>query len=872
MKFHSLITQIIFWILLPVVCIMMFVWFQLDDLSNRFIVQLERDISARLDQIERDLFLVEDTAGQIAKMVARDSKVILAIKNREADFLFRMGKNTIDSTLIDHLTFVDPQGVVLARGHDEFAFNDSIAEDVFFQLAAEGREFSGLTSLGEGAAFVFALPIYEFGTVLRGTIIVARFVSPQLLAKIGNELNLTVALSQESEADETPLRSGGGLAHARKTLRFDSANHRAWSLSVSKSYHQEIVVLEQARREILMFTILATGAVLCFVYVSIRYLLRPLRRLHAVLLRHQDGLLDAASLDTGAITGGTPRNELGFIAVTALTTIRDLEQAQGELRRMHDNLEQLVDLRTGELSRKTGELEHEVQVRKQAEARELGLRNHLQCIFDSMCCVLVVVDTAGRITFVNAEAETLCGMSFQQLKGLSLDAVSHFYGISGCELLERLRHSGDPWQTHRFCQELGERRVCLDMTSYPFRVGENAGFVIRIDDVTRHVAMEQELFKSEKLKAIGLLAGGIAHDFNNVLAVILGNINLVQRDQRLSEESGKYLATAEKAVSNARNLTRQLLTFAQGGEPQKELTDPVKVVRNGAVLGSEGRPVGYRLSSDSGVWPVEIDVHQIEQVIGEMMKNAVQVLPAGAVVDIACANVSVGELASLEGLPPGPYVCITVADSGSGMPGEILSRVFDPYFSTKGSGHGLGLAICYSIIRKHHGMIAVDSRPDQGTVFSIYLPAKPDAHLPRHGDVDDQKGSGPSLRILVMDDEVMIREVVKAMLSLLGHQTVTTSDGVEAVAYYRDSLALGVPPHLVLMDLVVVGGMGGKEATREILGLDPQAKIVVCSGYSDDPVLANCRQFGFAAALAKPYDFAELKRTIDSIGLPLAAL
>ncbi len=622
------------------------------------------------------------------------------------------------------------------------------------------------------------------------------------------------------------------------------------------------MILNAARKEILLFTLLATGAVLAFVYASVHYLLRPLRRLHACLLQHEDGHFAITALKTDIITEGSPRNELGFIAAKALTTIKELEKAQAELQLMHHNLEQLVVARTKELSRKTEELQHEVLERKQAEVRELCLKNHLQSIFDSMRCVLVGVDTAGAVTFVNAETEALCGRALEELRGLPLNTITSLYGVSGDDILETARNNREQWQTRRFQTDLHDHRVHLDITTSPFRVGEEVGYVIRIDDVSRHVAMEQELFRADKLQSIGILAGGIAHNFNNLLAVILGNINLVQQDKQVGGESGAYLATAVQAVHNAKKLTRELLTFAKGGKPRKRLADLAEVVREAAAIVTKGNSCGCRLSLTSGLWPVEIDPSQIEQVIAKMMANASQAMENDPVIDIVCANVSAENDPRLAQLPPGPYVCITIADSGSGMPTEILSRIFDPYFSTKGEGHGLGLAICYSIVRKHHGLIVVDSQPEHGTSFSIFLPAKPEVSLPEKSAPAVEALRQSQLRILVMDDEPMIREVMQAMLGVLGHQVILAADGEEAIACYRQALACGTPPDLVLMDLVVPDGMGGKDAVKELLLVDPLAKVVVCSGYSDDPVLANCSQFGFVAAMAKPYAFSELQRII----------
>jgi CheY-like chemotaxis protein len=375
--------------------------------------------------------------------------------------------------------------------------------------------------------------------------------------------------------------------------------------------------------------------------------------------------------------------------------------------------------------------------------------------------------------------------------------------------------------------------------------------------------MEQELFKVEKLKSIGLLAGGIAHDFNNFLAAILGNISLALFDERLSEKARQLLTQAERASISAKELTGQLLTFAKGGEPRKKLTELTGTVRDAANLGVLGDRFSCRFTLPEDLWPVEIDQGQIAQVIQNIVINATQAMEDGAVIDVACANIdSLGEK-HLDQLPPGPYVRITIADSGAGMPAELLSQIFDPYFSTKSEGHGLGLAICYSIVRKHNGVITVESTPGAGAAFFIYLPARPDEFVASTTGSESGEANSRPLRILVMDDDPMIREVVGAMLDLLGHQVLFAQDGAEAVKKFQSAQEAGAPMDLVLMDLVIPGGMGGKEAVREILRIRPEAKVIVSSGYSNDPVLANFRDYGFSAAIPKPYQLKELARIVS---------
>jgi two-component system, cell cycle sensor histidine kinase and response regulator CckA len=863
MSYHSLIHQIFLWILVPITCVLGFVWLQLDGLHLRFVDHLERDIAHEVSRVERELQLVLETTGQLAAMTARDSKLLLAYNDRATDFLYRMGSNIIASNLIDQVTFVDPQGIVLARGHEEFVFNDSLIGQPFFAIAATGKTFSGLAGVNGGVAFVVAQPVWEFGTVFRGVLIMARMIAPQYLGRIGSELGMTIAIDQQVRSSVPPLLQREGNAQFRKQLPFDTIDHAPMTLSISKSYQAELEVFEGARMKIILFTILATTVALGFVYVSLRYLLRPMRRLRTWLQQHQEGNIKVEDLNKNILAGNTTKNELGFIAHWALGTIQNLEIARTELQRMHRDLELLVEERTRELSQKTKQLQEEVREREQAETRVLGLKNHLQSLFDSMRCTLIGVDAAGLITFVNAQAEALSCMSLEALKGSSISELLAAFGVSEQDFLEQTIQGGDQWQMRRYVTRRQNKQMHLDITIYPFHFGSETGLIIRIDDVTRQVEMEQELFKVEKLKSIGLLAGGIAHDFNNFLAAILGNISLALFDERLSENTRKVLMKAEQASASAKELTGQLLTFAKGGEPRKKLTELTRTVCNAANLGVLGDRFSCRFNIPENLWPVEIDQGQIAQVIQNIVLNATQAMQDGAVIDITCANMdSLGEKHLVQ-LPPGPYVRITIADSGAGMSAEILSRIFDPYFSTKSEGHGLGLAICYSILRKHNGLIAVESSLGVGTTFFIYLPALPGEFVESAGESEGGEVVVRPLRILVMDDDQMIREVVGAMLDLLGHQVLFAQDGAEAIKKFQSAQEAGVPIDLVLMDLVIPGGMGGKEAVREILRIRPEAKVIVSSGYSNDPVLANFRDYGFSAAIPKPYQLKELARIVN---------
>lgn len=861
---NSLIHQVILWILVPIICVIGFVLYQLDNLHNRFIVSLEQNIAREAVRVERELHLVLQTTEQLASMVARDWMIVEACKNRATDTLFQAGSNIIASTLIDRITFADVDGIVLARGHDEFAFNDSIGADRLFLLGAKGEGRAGLVRQGADIILVAVRPITEFGAVTRGVLIVSRTIKPHFIERVERELGLVIAVEHHPDKNFLPdeQASEEGVVRFTRQMSMPSLEEGIWTATIRKNYQAERAVLNAARSKIVAFTMLATAAALCFVWFSVHYLLRPVRRLRTWLQQHREGSIRLEDLNANIVSQNDARNELGYIAHSALATIQELERARTQLEGMHKDLEFLVEERTKELVTRTQQLRQEIEEREQAERSILGLKNHLQHIFDSMRCALIGINSARTITFVNSQAATFCGLSPDQLHQASVDRVLACYGLSDHDLLDRAGDPGEHWRMGRYTTRHQGQPMHLDVTTYPFRFGVETGLIIRIDDVSRQVAMEQELFKIEKLKSIGLLAGGIAHDFNNYLAVILGSVNLALHNDQLDAHTKGLLSRAEAASISASELTEQLLTFAKGGEPRKRLISLAATIREAARQASlEGR-MQCRVDIPEDMWTVEADRAQIRQVVQNMVVNAVQALQDGGSLEISCANVNADDEWHLAQLPPGPYLRITIADNGTGMSSETLARIFDPFFSTKPEGYGLGLAICHAIISKHEGAIAVESSPGHGTTFFLYLPARPGALPDNPAEDDAARDMRPSMRVLVVDDEPMIREVVGAMLDVLGHQVLFARDGAEAVINYQQSMESGVPFDLVLMDLIIPGGMGGKEAAREILRLNPTARLIVSSGYSNDPILANFREYGFVAAIAKPYQLKDLARIL----------
>jgi two-component system cell cycle sensor histidine kinase/response regulator CckA len=483
---------------------------------------------------------------------------------------------------------------------------------------------------------------------------------------------------------------------------------------------------------------------------------------------------------------------------------------------------------------------------------------------------VITTDAHGRITYLNAAAETLSGLRASEAMGLPIE---EFYGKVGAQprrqadnpvravLATGLRAAPhDP----AYLQAPGrpERVIADNAAPISERQGQMTGAVLVFHDITdRHRAAE-ELQKAGRIESLGVLAGGIAHDFNNLLTAVLGNLSVARSGGSLSTRAVDALERAEKACWRARDLTGQLLTFSRGGDPvRKTLTLPPLIeqaIRN-VVLNT---PIQVEFQLEPNLPTVEADEGQFVQVLHNLGLNAVQAMPGGGMLRVRAQRVRPG--AERESLPleSSDYVEISLRDTGVGITPENLSKIFDPFFSTRSNGSGLGLAIAYSIIKKHEGAISVDSQPGAGATFRLYLPVSPQSPPP----TDAQLPSGQpetGTRILFMDDDPDIRDLGGAILGLLGYEATLTRDGAEALAQYQAALGAHRPFAAVILDLTIPGGMGGKETMRRLREMDPGVRAIVSSGYSNDAVIADFRAHGFVAMVAKPYRMEDLARALN---------
>jgi len=512
----------------------------------------------------------------------------------------------------------------------------------------------------------------------------------------------------------------------------------------------------------------------------------------------------------------------------------------------------------------------DITERKNAENELAAEKERLAVTLRSIGDGVITTDTSGNITLLNKVAEQLTGWRQEEAAGQPLDVVFNIINErtgAQCEnpvvkVLNTGKIVGLANHTALIAKDGTMRSIADSGAPIRDRDSRIIGVVLVFRDVTEQYKTEQELQRVKKIESVGLLAGGIAHDFNNILAAILGNLSLGLMDSNLQSETRRRLIEAEKATIRAKDLTQQLLTFSRGGEPIKETASLKEVIQECSEFVLHGDKVACSYNIPDNLWLVDFDKGQISQVVQNIVINASHAMPNGGTIDITCDNVEPSNEHDVFLLPGQPYVKIVIRDHGIGIQPDILDKIFDPYFSTKSGGSGLGLAICHSIISKHDGHITVQSQLGKGTTFTIYLPASSKAgpiEIGRETDVAEAFRA----KVLIMDDEEMVRNVSKEMITHLGHEVVLAEDGISAIQLFSESLAEQDPIDLIIMDLTIPGGMGGKDAAREILKLDPHAKLIVASGYSNDPVMANYAQYGFCAAIAKPYEINELRKLIQ---------
>jgi PAS domain S-box-containing protein len=481
---------------------------------------------------------------------------------------------------------------------------------------------------------------------------------------------------------------------------------------------------------------------------------------------------------------------------------------------------------------------------------------------DNVADAVYWIDSEAQLVDVNETACRMLGYTREELLNLTvIDIDPEFSADKWLNVWKALKDNGRMTLETKHRTKDG-RVIPVEIMANYLTFGGREIDCAFARDISERKRAEEDLRKTQKLESLGILAGGIAHDFNNILTAIMGNISLLRMEMNQAEPFSRRLEAAEKASYHAKELTQQLLTFAKGGAPVKSTVSLAQFVSDTVDFALRGGNVRCDFSFAEGLWPVEVDEGQMVQVLNNLVINACQAMSGGGTIRIAAQN---AEIAAKDGmpLPDGRYVKVSIEDQGTGIADEHLQRIFDPYFTTKQKGSGLGLSIVYSVIRNHNGHVAVQSRPGAGTTFTIYLPASVEKVIRKRQEGNDNiAGKG---RVLLMDDEALVREVAGEILKRMGYSVEFASDGIEAVGLYKTAMASSHPFDAVIIDLTIPGGMGGKEAIQKLREVDPGVRAIVSSGYSQDPVMANYREYGFSEVIAKPYSSLELSRIMRKV-------
>jgi PAS domain S-box-containing protein len=548
-----------------------------------------------------------------------------------------------------------------------------------------------------------------------------------------------------------------------------------------------------------------------------------------------------------------------------------LGNVETELGKHRQHLEELVEGRTDELRRSNVDLLKEINERRRVEdklKKTQASLNRAQQIarlgnwdWDIVLGEFWLSDETCRIFGLDRK-------DFGSTYEAFMDNIHPDDKKLVISSFERSLQEGIPLKlNHRIILPNGTERIVYEQAELTHdEAGRPVRFLGTVQDVTERTQMEEAVQRSRNLESLGVLAGGLAHDFNNLLAAVLSNIELVKDNIDSDTESQEMLTHAETACLRARNLTAQLLTFSKGGEPLKKTTSMEKLMRNTCDFMLSGSNVRCKYDIAENLNPGKVDKQQMEQVFQNLLMNAKEAMPEGGTIKLKAANFKADGLGTFP-LNQGEYVKILIEDDGTGITEDILPRVFEPYFSTKQKagrqGTGLGLAICHSVVTKHGGLISVQSKLNKGTSFKIYLPAALQESEKYEGRYELEKTpSDRAARILLMEDDEALIWVGEKILRRMGHRVDSTRNGSEAVELFIKARERGDAFDLVILDLTIRGGMGGQKTMGKLIEIDPDVKAIVVSGYADDPVMANYKEFGFKAAIAKPYTITKFSKVI----------
>jgi PAS domain S-box-containing protein len=511
---------------------------------------------------------------------------------------------------------------------------------------------------------------------------------------------------------------------------------------------------------------------------------------------------------------------------------------------------------------------------RRAEQALAAEKERLAVTLRSIADGIIATDLDGTVLSLNRAAETLTGWTQQQAAGQTLATVFRNFDLESREpcdnsiamLEQRARTPGAGRCTLLVGRDLAEHPIEESTAVVCDADGRAIGMVLAFRDIKDALRIQEERAKAARLSSLGHLAGGIAHDFNDVLMAITGNVSIARATIPAVEPAASALAEAEHACVRARQLTWRLLTFSKGGIPHKQTIGLAHLLRDAATRVLRGSSVTCSFDCPPDLWNVVADAGQLVEVFGNLIVNAQQAMPHGGAISITAENVC--ELTARTEytlrIPPGRYVRVSVADKGIGIPKENLGRIFDPYFTTKQRGSGLGLATTHSIVKNHGGFVAVESELGMGTTVHLMLPAA-GAHVAAACAMPTSTSRRAGHRVLVMDDEEPVRRLTMNMLKFLGYETEVVDSGNAAVERFADALQSGAPFDVVMLDLLVPGGPGAREALNRLTVIDPSVKAILMSGDSPDSLISEFRRYGFHAAIDKPFTLQELSATLELV-------
>jgi PAS domain S-box-containing protein len=507
--------------------------------------------------------------------------------------------------------------------------------------------------------------------------------------------------------------------------------------------------------------------------------------------------------------------------------------------------------------------------RNRAEETIREREEHLRAINSAAANAIIVIDSNKKVLHWNPAAEKLFHYTSEEVKDKPITAIiappkhqSTFTKISKkFNIPEKDITGSKTIELFGYKKDGTEFPVEVSFSAFKSRDHWHTVGIIR--DISARKKMEREVLQAQKFESLGGLASGIAHDFNNLLTAITGNINLVRRITNPKDENYELLESAEKAAIRAKSLSQQLLIFSKRGNPVRKTTSITPLVKDSADFALHGSIISCSINIQDDLWLVDIDTGQMSQVIQSLIMNGKEAISGSGAIEISCHNVSDINLPNFPAPIIGNFIQLRIHDTGCGISQKDLPKIFDPYYSTKTNGRGLGLSIVYSIIQKHDGHITVQSEPGLGTTVTIFLPASLDQH--QRTTNNDENLQDRHYQIMVIDGEEMLLNIARRMLVHLGHECICVKNSMEAIEIYKHLWKTGSPVDGVIVDLTIPGGMGGKETAGAIYDINPEAKIIVSSGYTNDPVMNDYDEYGFCAAIAKPFDMAELKNTLNSV-------